>query len=313
MIGALVFLGCPWRALLRLAGGDLSALLGLAGLVFGIAIGVRFLRSGYSLGRSLPARAAVGWIFPLFMTGIVLLIAFRPAFIFSSETGPGSLHAPVLASLAAGLLIGALAQRSRFCTMGAVRDLFVARDLHLFSGVAALLVTAFLVNVIAGQFQAGFRAQPVAHSNHLWSFLGMTLAGLAFTLAGGCPGRQLFMAGEGDGDAGLFALGMISAAAFAHNFGLAGAPDKIVEGVVQVGGPAVPGQVAVLLGLVVCVALGFAMRERWEESEAALQRAGTGTGARRGTGMGAGTGMGTGTGTARMREAVDAARKGGSR
>ena len=36
MIGALVFLGCPWRAMLRLAGGDGTAILGLLGLVFGI-------------------------------------------------------------------------------------------------------------------------------------------------------------------------------------------------------------------------------------------------------------------------------------
>ena len=32
MIGALVFLGCPWRALLRLAGGDWNAILGIIGL-----------------------------------------------------------------------------------------------------------------------------------------------------------------------------------------------------------------------------------------------------------------------------------------
>ena len=32
MIGALAFLGCPWRALLRLAGGDLNALVGISGL-----------------------------------------------------------------------------------------------------------------------------------------------------------------------------------------------------------------------------------------------------------------------------------------
>ena len=31
-MGALVFLGCPWRAILRLAGGDGNAILGLAGL-----------------------------------------------------------------------------------------------------------------------------------------------------------------------------------------------------------------------------------------------------------------------------------------
>ena len=33
MIGALVFLGCPWRAMLRLAGGDWNAIVGIIGLV----------------------------------------------------------------------------------------------------------------------------------------------------------------------------------------------------------------------------------------------------------------------------------------
>ena len=38
MIGALVFLGCPWRALLRFAAGDGNAIFGLLGLIFGIWI-----------------------------------------------------------------------------------------------------------------------------------------------------------------------------------------------------------------------------------------------------------------------------------
>ncbi|MFP4573005.1 MAG: YedE family putative selenium transporter, partial [Desulfobacterales bacterium] len=52
MIGALVFLGCPWRAMLRLAGGDGNAVLGIIGLVAGIWIGTLFLKKGYSLGRT---------------------------------------------------------------------------------------------------------------------------------------------------------------------------------------------------------------------------------------------------------------------
>jgi YedE family putative selenium metabolism protein len=52
IIGALIFLGCPWRALLRLAGGDFNAILGLMGLAAGIWIGTMFLKSGYSLGSS---------------------------------------------------------------------------------------------------------------------------------------------------------------------------------------------------------------------------------------------------------------------
>ena len=53
MIGALVFLGCPWRAFLRLAGGDLNAIFGILGLVVGVWIGTLFFRRGYSLGRKI--------------------------------------------------------------------------------------------------------------------------------------------------------------------------------------------------------------------------------------------------------------------
>lgn len=267
MIGALVFLGCPWRALLRLAGGDWNAIAALIGLAVGIAIGVFFLTQGYSLGRSHPAPKAVGWAMPIIMLGLLLLAIFRPQFseggpIFSSTEGPGSMHAAIPIALGAGLVIGFLAQRTRFCTMGSIRDVILMRDTHLISGVGALLVVAFIMNLILGQFKPGLTAQPVAHSNILWNFLGMVLAGLAFALAGGCPGRQLILSGEGDSDAGVFVLGMIIGAGFAHNFALAGVPDKMVEGVLTVGGPGIYGQAAVVLGLIVCVVLGLTMRQR---------------------------------------------------
>lgn len=202
MIGALAFLGCPWRALLRLSAGDLTAVLGLAGLAAGIGVGVLFLRSGYSLGRTQKASAVVGWIVPATMVGLLLLLIFRPQFspggpIFFSETGPGSMHAPLLISLAVGLVVGFLAQRSRFCTMGAVRDVILMGDTHLLSGIGALVAVAVVTNLALGQTRVGWTAMPVAHSSHLWNVLGMALAGLAFALAGGCPGRQLFLAGEG--------------------------------------------------------------------------------------------------------------------
>ena len=272
MIGALAFLGCPWRALLRLAGGDLNALLGLAGLAAGIALGVGFLRAGYTLGRAQRTHAAVGWIMPLLMVGLLLLLIFRPQFtkdgpIFFSQSGPGSLHAPVLISLAVGLVIGFVAQRTRFCTMGAVRDVILMGETHLISGVGALVVAAFATNLALGQVRFGFAGQPVAHSSYLWNFLGMALAGLAFALAGGCPGRQLFLSGEGDGDAAIFVLGMITGAAFAHNWGLAGSADKVVEGAVQVGGLSSAGMVAIVLGLVVCSLIGLTMRQAFAKAE----------------------------------------------
>ena len=257
MIGALVFLGCPWRALLRLAGGDGNALLGLAGLTAGIILGVFFLKGGYSLGRSYVQKPATGWIFPAFMAGLFLLLVFRVQFVeggpvFFSQKGPGSMHTPIFISISAGLIVGALAQRSRFCTMGAIRDVVLIRDFHLISGVGAFIIAAFAVNLILGQFHPGFANQPIAHTDHMWNFLGMTLAGLAFVLAGGCPGRQLFLAGEGDMDAGIFAIGMIVGAGVAHNFAIASSPK----------GVAAFGPAAVIMGLVFCLVVGFSMREK---------------------------------------------------
>ena len=52
MVGALVFLGCPLRMVLRLAGGDVNALVGLVGFVAGILAGVVFFEKGLFLGRS---------------------------------------------------------------------------------------------------------------------------------------------------------------------------------------------------------------------------------------------------------------------
>lgn len=269
MIGALAFLGCPWRANFRLAGGDLTALPALIGLAGGIWLGVIFLKNGYNLGRSQKTYTAVGWIFPLLMVGLLLLAIVNPVFseggpIFNTPEGkgPGALHAALGVSLGIGLLIGFLAQRTRFCTMGAVRDVILMGDTHLISGLGALLVTAFLTNLAFGQFHPGYTAQPVAHSNLIWNVLGMALSGLAYALAGGCPGRQLFLAGEGDSDAGVFVLGMIVGAGFSHNFGLAGTPDKLVEGVLQVGGLTPAGMTAVILGIIVCVLIGFSMREK---------------------------------------------------
>ena len=260
MIGALVFLGCPWRALLRLAGGDMNALFGIAGLVAGVWIGTLFFKKGYNLGAARKTHPAAGLLFPLVMAFFLLLLLFNPqvpgepksGVLFYSLKGPGAMHAPILVSLAVGLGVGFLAQRSRFCTMGAFRDVILFRQTHLLSGVLALLVMAFVVNLILGQFNPGFENQPVAHTMEIWNFLGMVLAGLAFALAGGCPGRQLFLSGEGDGDAALFVIGMIVGAAFAHNFGLASSPKGV--------GP--NGILATAVGLAFCLAIGFAMRPK---------------------------------------------------
>ncbi len=252
MIGALVFLGCPIRATLRLAGGDLNGITGLAGVAIGALAGIFLLRRGYNLGRAVRIPAAAGWIVPLAMIGLLLLAIFQPEFIFSSEKGPGSQHAILGISLGVGLLVGFLAQRSRMCFVGAWRDIFLVRDGYLMSAVVACFIGALVFNLILGQFHLGFADQPVAHSNHLWNFLGMSLVGLGATLVGGCPLRQLILSGEGDTDAAVTILGLFAGAAFAHNFGLASSG----------AGPSALGPLAVILGLVITICLGLLMRVR---------------------------------------------------
>jgi YedE family putative selenium metabolism protein len=259
MLGALVFLGCPWRAYLRVAGGDWNALYGVGGLIVGTVIGVAFLWNGFSLGSSKRNPKWTGLGMPLAALALLAFVFLRPLFgvegtgpIFFSESGPGAAHAPLLISLGAGLLIGWLAQRTRFCSVGAVRDLLMLRDGYLLKGLIAFVVAAFAANYALGQFHPGFEGQPIAHTNETWNFMGMVLSGLAFTLAGGCPGRQLIMTGEGDSDAAVFVLGMLVGAAVAHNFSAASSG----AGVGPYGIP------AVVIGMVFCLFVGLLCRER---------------------------------------------------
>lgn len=254
-IGALVFLGCPWRVILRLAGGDANAIFGFSGLLVGVGIGTFFFRNGFTLGRSLPQSRASGFVLPIIMALLLVMYFIYPpvaelaknGMLNYSLKGPGAAHAPLLISLGAGLLVGALAQRSRFCTMGAVRDVLLFNQWHLALGFIAMLVTALGLNLVLGNFHAGFAGQPIAHTDSLWNFMGMVTAGLAFAIAGGCPGRQLFMAGEGDNDAAVFVMGLIVGAALSHNLGMASSGVSIGE----------HGMFASLGGLVVCLAIGF--------------------------------------------------------
>ena len=257
MIGALVFLGCPIRALIRFAGGDLNGIPALAGVVVGAFIGIQFLKSGYNLGRAGGVSAASAWMMPLFMSALLLLIIFRPPFLFFSEKGPGSMHAPLILSLLVGLFVGFVAQKTRMCFVGGWRDIMLVRDFYLFSGIASFFFGAIICNYALGNFTSGlyhwgFENQPVAHTGHLWNFLGMVLAGLTATLLGGCPLRQTILSSEGDTDAGITVLGLIVGAGFAHNFLLASSPK----------GPGVFGPAAVIIGLFFCLVIGLLMRER---------------------------------------------------
>lgn len=255
MIGALVFLGCPLRGILRLAGGDLNGLTGLAGFIAGIGAGIFHLKRGYNLGRShsysggmsitsyLPAAAA-----------FILLVAVSTSstFLNFSDKGPGSMHAPIIISLVAGLAGGMVAQRSRMCLSGGVRDYILVKDTYLLKIYFTMFVAALFANLYFGFFKLGFTAQPLAHTMHVWNFLGLFLTGIAATLAGGCPLRQLIMSGEGNTDAMFCVLGMLVGAGISHGLNAAGSPT----------GVSLAGQIAVIVGIVLTVGIGFAFHEK---------------------------------------------------
>lgn len=247
MVGMLVFLGCPVRLVLRLAGGDLNAFLGLAGLIAGIAAGIWFLNRGFTLGRAAPQNKINGYIFPALILVFLLLLLFKSSLLFFSKEGPGSMHAPLLISLSAGLITGILAQRSRFCMVGGIRDFILFRDTRLLSGFLTMLAVALIGNLAAGSFHPGFAGQFAAHPEGLWNFLGMMLGGWGVVLLGGCPLRQLVAAGEGNTDCAVTVLGFLAGAALAHNFGLAASPQ----------GVPLAGQVAVIIGLLIVFALAY--------------------------------------------------------
>ena len=199
-----------------------------------------------------------GWIMPILMIGLLLLAIFKPSFISASEKGPGAMFVPLGIAFAVGLVVGILAQRTRMCFVGAWRDIFLVKDFYLISGVAAFFIAALITNYVVGNFGSdgiyhwGFADQWVSHDDHLWNFLGMSLVGLAATLIGGCPLRNLILTGEGDTDAGVTVLGFFTGAALAHNFLLASSP----------AGTGTWGPVAVIVGLGFCLAVGFLMIER---------------------------------------------------
>lgn len=255
MIGALVFLGCPLRMVIRLGGGDLTAVAGLLGFLAGILVGVVFLKKGFSLGRAYPVRTGEGFILPGVMVVLLVLLVAVPGVLKFSEEGPGSMRAFWLVSLVAGLVVGAMAQRSRLCMAGGLRDAFMLRDFNLLLGFLAIWITITIGNLILGSYNLSAVSQPIAHSQYLWSFLGMALAGWGSILLGGCPLRQLILAGEGNGDSAVTVLGMIVGAAVSHNFSLAGNADSVVDGVYKVGGIGTAGMVAVVLGFVVLLAI----------------------------------------------------------
>lgn len=161
MIGALVFLGCPLRMVLRLGGGDLNALVGLGGFAVGILVGIFFLNKGFSLKRTYKLPTSEGFAFPVGLGLLFVLFLIVPTLFAFSEKGPGSMHAPIIIALIAGLVVGALCQKSRMCMVAGIRDLVLFKDWKLLLGFVTIILTALIGNLLTGNFHLGDRKSVV--------------------------------------------------------------------------------------------------------------------------------------------------------
>jgi len=252
IVGCAIFIGCPIKMFLRLAAGDLTAIAATLGLIFGVWIGVRYVKGGFVLDRDKELPRIQGAVIPMFAILLLLFLLLNPSFIKAGEKGPAAMHAPLPVSLLVGLAIGAFAQRSGLCVTGGIRNFFLAREKTLLNGVITAFLAALILSNVLGLFRLGMNAQPASHLSHGWTFLAMALVGLGSVLIDGCPFRQLIRAGQGDVDAGITTLGMLLGGALTYVWLLRSTS----------AGPTFQGKIAVLIGLIFSVAVAIAFRKR---------------------------------------------------
>jgi hypothetical protein len=243
---------------LRMSSGDISGYVGLVGFALGVGTGAFFLKKGFSLGRSYTIKKESGYVLPLLITVAFLISLFVPSLFAFSEKGPGSMHAAIGLSLGAGIIFGVIAQKSRMCFAGSIRDIILLKDFKLISAIGGVFVVMLIYNIVSGNFKL-VAYGPIAHAQTLWNILSMYAVGLCAVLLGGCPLRQLILAGSGSSDAIVTVIGMFVGAALAHNFSLAGAPASAAtaEKAASAGGPGINGQIFVIASIIILLIIAF--------------------------------------------------------
>jgi uncharacterized membrane protein YedE/YeeE len=149
-----------------------------------------------------------------------------------------------LVTIGAGFVAGWVGQRSRFCSIGGLRDFFIARDTTLLLGVIALFAAAWLTFPLVEVLETATSPPVVEQAEGLggldplaleeadessglgaaedgdWPvlplaaviFVGGIGLGAFSTVTGGCPFRQHVLAGQGSRGAVFYLIGFYIAA-----------------------------------------------------------------------------------------------------
>ncbi len=255
IIGSAVFIGCPIKMLLRLAGGDLTSMAGITGLIAGVYYGVKVLQAGVDTCTFTPkptSQKLEAAILPAAIILIGLAAIVKKGLFAQSLSGAGAEKAPLIMAVIFSVIIGAVSQYTRFCVTGSIRNSIILKTSLGFSALAVLTVTAFIINVFSGRFHPGFYGQAGSHNAYLWSFLSLFLTGYIAVLIDGCPFRQLIKTGEGDVNAQAAFLGMLTAGASVQNFQI----------YADASGPTLMGKIGVMTGFLIFSLITMEQRKK---------------------------------------------------
>lgn len=123
-----------------------------------------------------------------------------------------------IATLVIGGILGYLAQRSRMCFIGGIRDFVLIRDTYLLRGLVAFAVTAwvaFPLAALAGS-SASMTFEATDALTALLTVLGGFGVGYVSVLANGCPMRQHVLAAQGVKSSLAYLAGFFGGAVLFH-------------------------------------------------------------------------------------------------
>ncbi len=209
------FFGCPWCMFMQLGYGKANRLPEILGFFGGIWGGTALLRRGMSLekGPELHISSKTSSL-------LVVLTVLGTLWWMKAHIGiSGSLEIFSMAGVVLiGVLLGAAMQRIRFCVVEGVRNAFFMSSSETVltgsSSIAAMILGSLLYALATGTFS--FEGLYLSSSEDLlqqsFIFVNAALAGIAFTLAGGCTVWHAVNTGNGSMHSLTFLGGMLAAA-----------------------------------------------------------------------------------------------------
>jgi len=265
-VGAVLAFGCNIGGFFSATSAlSLSGLGMMLGLGVGAFLGLRYLlwetqhRPAWSeAGGRVYLQSGAGAASRQPWAGVLVLLLVLAAPFLYARAGYGTQGVFLLFGAAFGVIF----QRSRFCLVRAFREPFLTGDAEHTRAVALALVVSTLGFSILKFADLKDRTEWVFPAAGLGALAGGLAFGVGMTLAGGCGAGSIWRAGEGQvklwATVACFALGASLARLLAGQTGLL---QKLGAAVFL---PSALGWGGAI-GLIVAVALGWAMLATWNE------------------------------------------------